>query len=1211
MHRRWEAALNDGGPSMGMTIYRNHEYTGATMWVTENVEFPDELVNAALNDELVLFVGSGVSLDAPANLPSYQTLVEKLASEQGVDPPDSKTKTSLDGFLGKLHDRESAHERTLQMMSSANADCNETHKAIMHVAKAMKTRRIVTTNYDVLLEKAADFLSMDIDRIYRGPALPLGSSFDGIVHLHGDIYSRPDEIILDDRDYARAYLLESWASRFLVEMFRHYSVLFIGYGISDPIMRYLTLGGISQDHPHFALSAAGDKNKEEHENWNERGIATILFPLSSDSSYEELPKALNSFADQLCDDYLTKKSRIERIVCNTPATITRDDRDFLVRALHTTEGIQCFINNVTRQDNGSMQEWVLWLLEDPATSRPFTTSQALTDEELLLCGRITDILASEKYVDILCTLLIQIQHTIGDRFFNGCFNLLIHECENLQGWAVKPLTILLSSNPRKQLDHVYYINIKSLLSINFPIYLLSQFIFPIASYRQETNAEYSTVFWSAEIDDRHEDKPINDNSIYFTDDFIEFTEYSIKQYSQYETINIMSVVYRPAIEPHDQNQRHDVTSSFFIEVLREYARYHADDNQAIAERWWTSGAPLLQRLSLSAITMSDHTADDKLNWILDKGILANIKKHMWLWHELMLLLHTSIVEASPDMRSKLLRQIQSIGINETYDDSNVSRTQYDMLDFILRALPEESWQEAYALVERLARKYDYTPTENPDFLAWNYPTQWQLPQGIVDDEAFLTMLRNDPSQLLLLLASQDDPRTINNTFFYQIPRLVGDDAQAGLELWNLTSSDHDKSPHLQEAILNGWSYHKQSPADLRSIVTRLKKLPRESTVSFSDIIIRLIHTQMKKADDVIPEDALNWMDSFAITQWAERHVSFVDQNRADGETDPITLSLNCWPGELAWYWVHRIQYGKACSSSDWSGFSEVERNALSQFAQAKGDLAFVTHPPLLVNMNRLHELDNDFTEKIIPQMLQTDDTIMVWKVITQYHIQPNLRLMRLFFFKSLHSVLKKRLDGDPRFIRDLMRIILRALNASDLTQTEKKELQQAVVNEPSQKAKAALIDCMVAQFTHADQTARELVWDIWLRDYINSRSLNIGTQWSNEEQIQFSRLIPMLGNHIGEATQLLANRLPDYSDMETYRIHQMFDVDVHISTMNEDNIKALLSFYSQLIRISSIRNKISPNTISRLLAHLKDAAAYNEYKTLVQSAKDYDLYDIE
>lgn len=1182
------------------------------MWVTENVEFPDELVDAARDDKLVLFVGAGASIDAPANLPTYNKLVHQLADEQGVNRPADKA--ALDAFLGKLPDRESAHERTLQLMSSEDADCNETHKAIMRIAKAMKTPRIVTTNYDVLLEKAAASLAMNIDRIYRGPALPLGSSFDGIVHIHGDIHSRPDEIILDDRDYAKAYLQDSWAARFLTEMFRNYSVLFIGYGMSDPIMRYLTLGGISQDHPHFALSA--EDSTEEHKSWNERGITTIPFPLSSNpsSSYEELPKALNSFADQLLDDYLTKKKRIERIICNTPATITLDDRDFLIRTLHTTDGIQCFVNNIASQDNGNMQEWVLWLLDNPSTLHPFTTSQNLTDEELLLCRRITDILASERYVDILCSLLIQMQNNVGDRFFNGCFDLLIHACENMQEWAVEPLTILLSSNPRKQLTHIYYIHIKQLLSIKFPVHLLSQFIFPVASYRQDASAAHSTALWSTEITDRHTDELINSNSIYFSNDFIEYVEYSIKQYNQYESTSLTSSLHRPAIEPHGQNHRYDATSSFFIEVLREYARYHTNDNQMIqiiVERWWKSGTPLLQRLAISAITMSNHTADSKLSWILDKEIIVTITKHIWLWHELMLLLRTSVVEASPDMRNKLLQQIQSIGINEAYDNPYIAKTQYDMLDFMLRALPEESWQEAHAFIELLANKYGYEPTAHPDFLVWNYPVQLQLPQGIVDDATFLTLLHNDPSHLLSLLSSQEDPRTIDDTFSHQIPRLIETDTQVGLMLWDLASSKHDKSPRLRTAILSGWARQKQSPDDLLSIVTRLNQLPQESSTSFSNTIIRLMHTQMEKSDGEIPKDARDWMDSFAATQWAERHASFTVHDRDSWEHDPVTLSLNCWPGELAWYWVQRIQYRNAYDSSDWSGFSEAESTALSQFAQAKGDLAFVTHPPLLFNVNLLHALDSSFIEKIIPQMLQTDDTVTVWKIITQYHIQPNLRLMRLFFFDSLYSVLKKRLDTDSTFVRGLMHITLRALNASDLTKAEKQALLRAVVNEPSHTAKITLIDCMITQFADCDQITRDLAWEIWLRDYIDSRSRNIGTQWNNEERIQFSRLIPMMGNHIDEATQVLANRLPDYSDTEPYLIHQMFDVDVHISAMDEDNIKALLSFYSQLIRIPSIRNEISPREISQLLAHLKDAAAYSEYSELVQSAKDYDLYDLE
>jgi hypothetical protein len=40
-------------------------------------------------------------------------------------------------------------------------------------------------------------------------------------------------------DFGTAYLTERWASRFVAELFNHFTVLFVGYGMNDPVMRYL------------------------------------------------------------------------------------------------------------------------------------------------------------------------------------------------------------------------------------------------------------------------------------------------------------------------------------------------------------------------------------------------------------------------------------------------------------------------------------------------------------------------------------------------------------------------------------------------------------------------------------------------------------------------------------------------------------------------------------------------------------------------------------------------------------------------------------------------------------------------------------------------------------------------------------------------------------------------------------------------------------
>lgn len=46
-------------------------------------------------------------------------------------------------------------------------------------------------------------------------------------------------MVLTDADFGRAYLTEGWARRFLVEVFRQYTVLFVGYSHSDVVMNYL------------------------------------------------------------------------------------------------------------------------------------------------------------------------------------------------------------------------------------------------------------------------------------------------------------------------------------------------------------------------------------------------------------------------------------------------------------------------------------------------------------------------------------------------------------------------------------------------------------------------------------------------------------------------------------------------------------------------------------------------------------------------------------------------------------------------------------------------------------------------------------------------------------------------------------------------------------------------------------------------------------
>lgn len=63
-----------------------------------DVNIPQQLLDAAAKDEVVFFVGAGVSFNPPSNLPSYEQLATKLAEE--ADEPLPHNGEQLDVLFG-------------------------------------------------------------------------------------------------------------------------------------------------------------------------------------------------------------------------------------------------------------------------------------------------------------------------------------------------------------------------------------------------------------------------------------------------------------------------------------------------------------------------------------------------------------------------------------------------------------------------------------------------------------------------------------------------------------------------------------------------------------------------------------------------------------------------------------------------------------------------------------------------------------------------------------------------------------------------------------------------------------------------------------------------------------------------------------------------------------------------------------------------------
>jgi hypothetical protein len=163
-----------------------------------------------------------------------------------------------------------------------------THEALLQLARSKDGRlRLVTTNFDQGFELAKCDQSRAID---YAPYLPVpGKDWNSIVHIHGGLGNKRaealDALVLTSGDFGRAYITEGYASRFLTELFRRVSsVLFVGYSVSDPAVRYI-VDAFAADRANREFRVAKTyllTSEQDEKYWRARGIHPILYDQAGD-----------------------------------------------------------------------------------------------------------------------------------------------------------------------------------------------------------------------------------------------------------------------------------------------------------------------------------------------------------------------------------------------------------------------------------------------------------------------------------------------------------------------------------------------------------------------------------------------------------------------------------------------------------------------------------------------------------------------------------------------------------------------------------------------------------------------------------------------------------------------------------------------------------------------------------------------------------------
>ena len=325
-------------------------------FISGGPDIPDELLRAQEEGHLVFFCGAGISY--PAGLQGFKGLVDQIYRHIGTlrTPIEQEAydRNHFDAALDLLERRLPGQRVTVRNALAQSLKpklrrkgATDTHKALLRLARSRDgALRLVTTNFDGVFEAAAKRDGQKFGS-YSAPMLPIpkNSRWDGLIYLHGSLPNKPDaatlnRLVVTSGDFGLAYLTERWAARFVSELFRNYSVCFVGYSINDPVLRYM-MDALAADRmlgertpQAWALGdcETGQETAKTIE-WEAKGVTPILYEVPvSTHDHSALHKTLHVWAETYRDGVLGKEKVVVSHALARPSASTRQD-DFVGRML--------------------------------------------------------------------------------------------------------------------------------------------------------------------------------------------------------------------------------------------------------------------------------------------------------------------------------------------------------------------------------------------------------------------------------------------------------------------------------------------------------------------------------------------------------------------------------------------------------------------------------------------------------------------------------------------------------------------------------------------------------------------------------------------------------------------------------------------------------------------------------------------------------------
>lgn len=1092
--------------------------------ITKNIEYPELLVEAIKNDKLVIFCGAGISMSEPTKLPSFHELSEKIAE---LTNKEKRNDESDEQYLGRVENLDhDVHSKVCDILSATQTQPNTNHEALIDFFK--KDIRIVTTNYDIMLESALEKKDRKA-RIYSYPALPYGDKFNGIVHLHGEV-ANPQDIVLTDSDFGKSYMYHGNVTTFLRTLFEsEYTVLFIGYSYNDIVMKYFTrsLPDLSGKKRYIFTS------KDQASNYIPLGLTPIIH---EKNNYKQIYDSLLRVSNLVTRDDNSWSLRIKDISEEVPNKIN-DEFDFEIKEI---------LNNIHYSDKFfskiKSRDWAEYLfnkgyfddifssnkVDDFGIQRIEWLSREIiineTDLFLKFCYDKDFILSKKSQIEIakiICnknTKIEKIEKLINLIDFNNLDFML----------AGRLLDVCYKNTPKLDFvaSEIYSSSLSLVLDKKTIIYTDKIGIdFKFENYIME------------ELWDKYK---LFKNKYYINIlNNISNQLYKLKRYKimgfNIEEFEFASFYPRP--EEYISNLEQ------FLIILKELLLGMDNKNK---EYWYktyiSSDIPILLRSSLLILRhMSNVTGKEKLNLLKSNNIrildVSLMEELFWLYADIFPLLNSN------DKKIFLDEIMNEEKLDENYTDKTYFYQKYNLLIWLQRF--DKSNQDIINNINSIKERYDYfKPRENPEKSIGPTTVRWgdaQLPYTETE------IVNNLEKIIDELLSYEGDgfERAVRITLISKLEKICSENENFRDKLIELLIKENELDTDLRRGII--MSLEKSNLSEQKLIYTFGKvffnPLIDIYNLEISRVIFSIVNSRKSISDNLVDffYEKINLLWKYS-------------SNTEEKSLDYMTRALNSSKGNLALSLIKLIEISVKNSGEKY--LEDRFKDFLEQMLNEEGynDSSVV----ILGNASFFYSIDSDWCEKFILDKYRSNDDEILKMAWSGFVYQSFLYTEFALIFEPIYHEAIKNINI---FDENIRKKIFKGYMSLIFNFSEN-PMEDYIPNIFRDSMTEEILYLFYSELSlyidNLDKFGKEEIFYKWIKDFLYRRSEGYPISVSNQEKNLIIRFLVKFTEITIDFDNILS-RFDKEFFIEQSTLY-FFTQDVEISNDNVELINKLMIF---------------------------------------------------